>query len=127
MGKLFTAIGLMSGTSGDGVDASIIKTDGNHKFELISNHYFEHPAEIFHKFHNLVSRIQYKEDLEKSARDINELERETTLFTAKVVNQILSNNSQSIDLIGYHGQTIYHDAKNKITKQIGNIYEIIRR
>ena len=44
MEKLFTAIGLMSGTSGDGVDASIIKTDGNDKFEHISNHYFEYPG-----------------------------------------------------------------------------------
>ena len=120
MEKLFTAIGLMSGTSGDGVDASIIKTDGNDKFEHISNHYFEYPGEIFDKFHNLVSRIQYKDDLQKNAKDINELERETTLFTAKVVNKILRNYSQLIDLIGYHGQTIFHDAKNKITKQIGN-------
>ena len=120
MEKLFTAIGLMSGTSGDGVDASIIKTDGNDKFEHISNHYFEYPGEIFDKFHNLVSRIQYKDDLQKNAKDINELERETTLFNAKVVNKILGNYSQSIDLIGYHGQTIFHDAKNKITKQIGN-------
>ena len=70
MEKLFTAIGLMSGTSGDGVDASLIKTDGNDKFELISNHYFEYPVEIFDKFHNLVSRIQYKEDLEKNAKEI---------------------------------------------------------
>ena len=120
MEKLFTAIGLMSGTSGDGVDASIIKTDGNDKFEHISNHYFEYPGEIFDKFHNLVSRIQYKDDLQKNAKDINELERETTLFNAKVVNKILRNYSQSIDLIGYHGQTIFHDAKKKITKQIGN-------
>ena len=120
MEKLFTAIGLMSGTSGDGVDASLIKTDGNDKFELISNHYFEYPAEIFDKFHNLVSRLQYKEDLEKNAKDIDGLERETTLFTAKIINEILKNYSQSIDLIGYHGQTIYHDAKNKVTKQIGN-------
>ena len=32
MGKIFTALGLMSGTSMDGVDASIIKSDGNNEY-----------------------------------------------------------------------------------------------
>ena len=34
MAKLFTSLGLMSGTSGDGVDASLITTDGKEKFDL---------------------------------------------------------------------------------------------
>ena len=35
MKKIYTALGLMSGTSGDGVDASIIKSDGNTYYEVI--------------------------------------------------------------------------------------------
>ena len=35
MGKIYTALGLMSGTSADGVDASIIQSDGDTEYKLI--------------------------------------------------------------------------------------------
>ena len=40
MGKLYTALGLMSGTSGDGVDASIINSDGIDQYSEVINKYF---------------------------------------------------------------------------------------
>ena len=39
MGKIFTALGLMSGTSGDGVDASIITSDGVGSYSEVINNY----------------------------------------------------------------------------------------
>ena len=42
MNKEYTSLGLMSGTSGDGVDASIIKSDGLSKYEVILNKYYEY-------------------------------------------------------------------------------------
>ena len=41
MGKIYTALGVMSGTSLDGVDFSIIKTDGNEYLSLSGNNYLE--------------------------------------------------------------------------------------
>ncbi len=50
MGKMYTALGLMSGTSMDGVDASIIQSDGEKKYKVIIDKYFEYPQSIYKKF-----------------------------------------------------------------------------
>ena len=39
MGKIYTALGLMSGTSMDGVDASIISSDGNRQYSIKMDKY----------------------------------------------------------------------------------------
>ena len=49
-----------------------------------------------------------------------ELEREITIFYAKLVKEIIDKNNLKIDLIGFHGQTIYHDSKRQISKQLGD-------
>ena len=46
MEKIYTALGLMSGTSLDGVDVSIIKSDGNKEFSSIFDKYFEYDQKI---------------------------------------------------------------------------------
>ena len=39
MSKSYYSLGLMSGTSGDGVDASVIQSDGDTKYKEIKNKY----------------------------------------------------------------------------------------
>ena len=57
MNKEYTSLGLMSGTSGDGVDASIIKSDGLSKYEVILNKYYEYDQEIYQNIHLLKEKI----------------------------------------------------------------------
>ena len=52
MSEQYTSLGLMSGTSGDGVDASIIQSDGETKFEVIKDKYYEYDNSIYQYFHN---------------------------------------------------------------------------
>ena len=50
MGKIYTSLGLMSGTSFDGVDVSIIESDGNKEYSSVFDRYFEYDNEIIEKF-----------------------------------------------------------------------------
>ena len=66
MEKIFTALGLMSGTSGDGVDASIITSNGTDQYTEIKNEYFEYDQKIYENLHSLRDKILNQIDLQKN-------------------------------------------------------------
>ena len=70
MGKIYTALGLMSGTSMDGVDASIIQTDGNSEYKAILDKYFEYPESIYNDLITLREKIKISKDLKKHQKKI---------------------------------------------------------
>ena len=118
MQEIFTSLGLMSGTSGDGVDASIVSSDGISQFEVIKNKYYEYDTEIYKAIHHLKEKISNKNDLNRLSNQLKDLERKITLFHAKIINDLKLKNTDV--LIGFHGQTIYHNSYEKISKQLGD-------
>mgnify|MGYP001411798155 CR=1 FL=1 len=117
MQKDLMSLGLMSGTSGDGVDASVIKSNGIDQYESLKDKYFEYDSDIYKDFHYIKDKIHTIGHLNKFKKELENLERKLTIFHAKVVKQIKIRDDT---IIGFHGQTIYHNPKEKISKQLGN-------
>lgn len=114
--KIYTAIGLMSGTSMDGIDLALIRSDGRDFIERLQFAYFPYSLEFKKSLQHLIyGRPELLE--------IKSVENELTLLHAQIVNEFLRANQisrDSIDLIGFHGHTILHAPERGITWQIGN-------
>ena len=120
MEKIYTSLGLMSGTSMDGVDASIIRSNGENEYESIFDEYFEYDEALYKNIVNLRSRINSINDIIINLELIKDVERKITIFHTKICNKIIQENKYEIDLIGFHGQTIFHEANQKFSKQLGD-------
>ena len=72
--KSYFSLGLMSGTSADGVDASIIQSDGDTQYKVILEKYFKYNQNIYDNIHNLKEEINNSEDLKKLSKKIHPLE-----------------------------------------------------
>ncbi|AFS47088.1 hypothetical protein HIMB5_00003190 [alpha proteobacterium HIMB5] len=116
--KILNCLGMMSGTSMDGVDISLIKTDGENFFESIIDKYYEFPDNLYDGLIKIRETINSKEDLKIQKNGIRNLEKQFTLFHASLIDDLKSN--FEIDVVGFHGQTIFHSPKNKISFQIGD-------
>ena len=117
MGKIYFALGLMSGTSGDGVDTSIIQSDGMDKFTIKFNRYDPYPSDLSDEIHKIKEKIQSSSDLVKFSKELEFLEVKLTTFHADVAKKWFK--SIDVDIIGFHGQTIFHNAEEKISRQLG--------
>tara|TARA_A100001011_G_C14223323_1_gene805423 strand:+ start:35 stop:1129 length:1095 start_codon:yes stop_codon:yes gene_type:complete len=117
MKKNYSALGFMSGTSGDGVDTSIINSNGKDNITIKYNRFDPYPTSLTKKIHRVKENISEMKDLLKYSTDIEKLELEITDFHADIAIKL----SKEIDyeLIGFHGHTIYHNIDEKFSKQIG--------
>lgn len=120
-----TAIGMMSGTSMDGIDACLLKIFDDFKFEILTNHTLNYAQEIREKLLNLANN-------KGSTHDICYMDFVVGRLFAKCANELIKKSglkTKDVDYIATHGQTVFHMPKPETisgvstgaTLQIGNI------
>ncbi|TCS62162.1 anhydro-N-acetylmuramic acid kinase [Varunaivibrio sulfuroxidans] len=114
------SLGLMSGTSMDGVDAALIRTDGI----FVEAHgpflSLPYPLDIRHRLGRAVGARRVKP--EATSEDV-ELERAITQWHVQAVERLLAEGAvarEDVAVIGFHGHTLFHDPAHGVTRQIGD-------
>lgn len=130
METIKTAIGLMSGTSLDGIDAALLQSDGRRQLKILGHYQKPYSAALRKKLQQSLRDAQKIVNPQDRPGNLSALEKELTLCHADAVHALLRRqnmNSADIDLIGFHGQTVLHhppSAKAAETKIIGALENI---
>ena len=93
MKENYFSLGLMSGTSMDGVDASIIQSNGVDEYKSIINEYWKYDTNLYKKLNVLRGKINTSEDLNLLSNELQSIEKEITLFNAELANKLIKNNN----------------------------------
>lgn len=114
----YSVIGVMSGTSLDGIDLVYAKFDYKDVwgFKIIHSNTIEYNAEWHNILKNLVSY---------SLKELKQIDEEYTIYLSHIINNFMLKNSiKQIDAICSHGHTALHQPEKKIAYQIGNLPNI---
>ena len=121
--RILTALGLMSGTSMDGIDIALIRSDGKNIVERGPFLFVPYHKEFRTQITNgLVDALAIKTRAQRPG-NLKGLEKDITRFHERAVRQFLETykiNASEIDLIGFHGHTILHRPDDGLTVQLGD-------
>ncbi|MDE1900333.1 MAG: anhydro-N-acetylmuramic acid kinase [Alphaproteobacteria bacterium] len=113
--KLYHSLGLMSGTSIDGIDAALIETDGHDHIRVLGFKGMAYTPEFRQKLRAHLGNKRGAADPAVAA-----FERELTERHADIALNLMRETGINADLIGFHGQTLYHNPAERLTVQIGD-------
>lgn len=122
MGKMMRALGLMSGTSLDGIDVAYLETDGEYAVHRGPAMTFPYRSEIRDLLLKAIVDARTLKRRDERPGFLPMAELELTELHAAAVSGFLRKTGMardSIDVIGFHGQTVLHAAADGITVQLG--------
>ena len=123
----YKSIGAMCGSSCDGIDFSLIMTNGTDEVKILNNKFFEFDKNLKNKlknFKNSISDIRTFRQKIKSKEFIS-LELQFSNLIANYCLDFIKECGTDFHMFGFHGFTLFHSTKDKISFQVGNA-EIIK-
>lgn len=118
-----TAIGLMSGTSLDGIDVALLRTDGREVVERGPFMGVPFGSAFRRRLAGALETARTITERGQRPGDLAGIERELTLRHGEAVARFLAHHrieSSAIDVVGFHGQTVLHRPQRALTVQLGD-------
>ncbi len=128
-GRTLTAIGVMSGTSMDGIDVALVTTDGDQVFEAGPTRAVPFAAEVRGLLLEAVAAARDLADRNARPEPIAAAEATFTDAVASAVGGFLADNAidpAAVDVVGFHGQTVLHAPERALTVQTGDAARLAR-
>ena len=121
MAKLISSLGLMSGTSLDGIDVAHIRTDGRNIVERLGGLSIPYSPSQREALRAGLEAAQNLTDRTARPPILAALEADLTRWHAEAVSRFIREfNPGPIDYLGFHGQTILHRPEQRLTVQLGD-------
>ena len=129
--KEYCSIGIMSGTSLDGLDVSLIKTDGMNKIKVLFDDYYKFSQSFKSNIKKVINKFnKFDNNIILESKEFVNLNEKFTGYVYKKILSFINKNSiniSDIDVIGIHGNTILHQPKNRLSIQLGNSETLSKR
>jgi anhydro-N-acetylmuramic acid kinase len=125
--KLTTAIGLMSGTSLDGIDVALIRTDGENIVQRGPSQTFAYSNDQRNILRAALAAAKNLTRRDERPSGLAKAETALTDWHVHAVGRFLKTNPAIIDVIGFHGQTVIHRPEIKLTIQLGDGKALAKR
>jgi anhydro-N-acetylmuramic acid kinase len=116
--KVYRAVGVISGTSMDGIDVALVETDGRAQVRPGAGGTYPYPDDVRRALLALIADPERAEHA-----PVREIEDAVTAAHGDAIEQFLKTNAidvRSVDLVGLHGQTVIHRPEKRFTRQLGN-------
>lgn len=122
-GDIWRALGLMSGTSLDGIDVAVVETDGERVLNRGFSATYPYSDAFREQLRAGLADAVHLDDRSARPGRLKLLEQYLTELHAEAVDQYLIDHEielSSIDVVGFHGQTVLHRPEARLTVQLGD-------